>query len=473
MVVATEKKENKKASWLPNTRGLNFKTKTKNKMDTTTNTQILENLAKKLAPNQDSEMKKLNKETLFEKFEQDIQEKSYFDSYKAFYVLCVCLAFLSQIASAYSSYTFFHQILKIKIQHVEVLMYATIAVIILIEVLKYYFYKISLQKAFALKREISIFLIAPTFIISFVSIYASVIGGGTLGENHKTIQTHHQDTKSLTEAIKMEIKAIQQGDEFKQVVWIGNGKTSKVLNDTGLKLVEAKQKEVESILKKAEEQESKLNQENKTNNQRYSLVFALFEALFIVCSYFIWHFKRTSIIDRKLKRELQNFEDTSKSNVATTPKNSDLITETIKEIQDDFKAIQDSLKPKPELTRQVGFQINKPKPIFEVNLEPIQSKFKEDSNHHQQAFEDSLRLLQSEKEDFEVRKSQFEATLKKASLKNAKYLQKYKEAVEMILELEADKTDTEICNTITSKFEVSKGTYYNIKRILNNPTQNI
>jgi Mor family transcriptional regulator len=66
-------------------------------------------------------------------------------------------------------------------------------------------------------------------------------------------------------------------------------------------------------------------------------------------------------------------------------------------------------------------------------------------------------------------KRQFEALLARYHNGKAKYLQKYRQAVEHTLQLQnAAMPTVDICKEVSQKFDVSTSTFYNILRIINN-----
>jgi hypothetical protein len=424
---------------------------------------IYENFADKFAAQNNSDMSILSKHSLIQKFEKEIENKSFFDSYLTFYYLAVCAIPLAQVASAFSSYHFIDELVKIKIQNADFRIWIVVFILMGIELLKFFFAKITLQKVFAKNPKYNFFLISFSILISGSSAYFSIVGGGLYGQDKKAVAKTELNFDSKISKIKSEIDSIQLGDAYKMVVWIGNGQTKSIINKEGLALIQKKESEIDTLRAKEKSKIIEVNLLNEGYKKQYELFFGLIEAIFLLAVCFVWYFKRTSIVSKELQRELSKVEAPAIQDLSTSNDGAKKQSPTIGFEVPRFKRIQ-----KPRNNFEVG--LNKPKPLFEVGLQPISTKLQSKIQSEIQSIEVLKSDVQSK---VEVNKSNiendFEATLNKLSYKFQRTLLKHQKLVKYIFEQrKEDIPTTVILKYALENFKVSESTFYNILRILDN-----
>lgn len=424
---------------------------------------IYENFADKFAAQNNSDMSILSKHSLIQKFEKEIENKSFFDSYLTFYYLAVFAIPLAQVASAFSSYHFIDELMKIKIQNADFRIWIVVFILTGIELLKFFFAKITLQKVFAKNPKYNFFLISFSILISGSSAYFSIVGGGLYGQDKKAVAKTELNFDSKITKIKSEIDSIQLGDAYKQIVWIGNGQTKRILGKEGLALIQKKETEIDTLKSKEKSKIIEVNLQNKTNKNQYEIFFGVIEAVFLLAVTFVWHFKRTSIVSKELQRELSKVEAPAIENLSTSNHTSNQNKTQIGFEVPRFKRIQ-----KPRNDFEVG--LNKPKPIFEVGLQPIKPKLQSEVQSKIQSIEvtksDFESSIEVPKSSFE---SDFEAALNALSYKFQRTLLKHQKLVKYIFEQRKELVPTSIiCKSALENFKVSESTFYNILRILDN-----
>ena len=260
-----------------------------------------------------SPMRQFHKESLIQRFQQETAPREFYDSYKVLFWITILIAFAMQVGSAFSEYHYIDQIAAIKITQTDFRFGLVIFVLMLLEVIKYHLYTITLQKAFARPRQFEPSLILLTLAVSAFSFFASVSGGGEYGVDHQQeVLTSGYYDKKIAE-IKSQIQEIQSSEAYKVVKWIGGGKTVLVLSPEGLKLIQKRETELEQLNQEKAQKLQKINQENKSNRQQYEYAFGTFELIFILCQLFIWHFKRSAAQDREIQDQINTSQESSAS----------------------------------------------------------------------------------------------------------------------------------------------------------------
>lgn len=247
-------------------------------------------------------------------FEQELSTKPYYVRYKQLFWLCVVLSFLAQIASLISSYAYFAGVFAVAIKHPYLLVAGVVVVLMTIEILKRFLLTNSLQSWFGLQRT---FAPLPTFfavLLSVLSMYASVIGGGSFGvDTQKEVVTaaiYHDNTDSLAKVydteiaiIRTEIAKIEHRNSLNGATW---------LPKTERKLVHAKEQRIRELqaakdldIANHKQQAAKeldlVRTENQTNKAMYQYWFLGFELLFLACMVFMYDYKRKSVLENLLQ----------------------------------------------------------------------------------------------------------------------------------------------------------------------------
>jgi hypothetical protein len=185
-------------------------------------------LAQKLFPARPATLWQAQQAELLQQFEQDLRPRSFMESYQVFYYLAIVLALLAQIASAYSSYQYISDLIHLKVKTSDWVHYLTLLVLVWIEIIKFYLFKITCQKYFGLPREPQVVLLLLTLTISGLSAYASIVGGGQYGiDSQKVVQTENRYADLIRQK-QAEIQNLQNRDDYKQIIWTGQGQTTKI-----------------------------------------------------------------------------------------------------------------------------------------------------------------------------------------------------------------------------------------------------
>lgn len=217
--------------------------------------------------------------------------RPYYDTRKGLFYFCLILAFTCQVASAISGYSFFEFALRVKLSGYY-LIACTVSVLLLLEVAKYYLFNTLFSDLFRLSGSKPDFgIITVSLLISGVSIFASVHGGGILATDYSaeiTIEKRFDERKA---AIKQEIDGIIKRNTWKGSTW---------LSKSDKKLLEEK----EAVLKSEREAEQAAQQQarekNETNAAIYRYGFAAFEVIFILATLFVWLFRKRVAIEAAL-----------------------------------------------------------------------------------------------------------------------------------------------------------------------------
>jgi hypothetical protein len=237
-----------------------------------------------------------NVETL-NTFENELTPKSYYLTYKPIYIFAGVFSYLTQIASVISSYSFFAGVLGANIPNIYLLAFFVCVILLTIELVKRLLTVLVGTNLFGIEKKKAILPIISLLLVSMVSIYASVIGGGSLGIDTKKVVI--TETKFDTEiaTLRTEIKAIQDRNSYK-------GKT--YLPKKERELLHAKERELTNFKAAKDNELQKVNELNTLNETRYKYGFAVIELLFFACMYFIFDFKRKSVLENLLINSLQD-----------------------------------------------------------------------------------------------------------------------------------------------------------------------
>jgi len=222
------------------------------------------------------------------KFVKELSERTYYENYIALFYTAIFFAYVAQIASAVSSYNFFYEVLGIKLSGLFLIV-ATITILILIEVLKYVLLNKSFSQIFTIANtEKSIGLLIVALALSIISITASVLGGGKLGIDTAKVTNVESKFDSEITALRNEIQAIQKRNSWKGQTYIA-GKEKALLHTKELELAKVKEAKENGL--------QLVQNENQINESIYRYGFGIFEAMFILCTCYIWYFKKRTAIE--------------------------------------------------------------------------------------------------------------------------------------------------------------------------------
>lgn len=248
-----------------------------------------------------------------ETFHKELSTKPYYVRYKELFYLCVFLSLAAQNASLISSYAYFEGVFSVAIKNPYLLVLVVATFLITVEVLKRMLLNTSLQSWFGLQR---VFSPLPTLFAAFLSVlsmYASVIGGGSLGVDTKkeviTGITGQNNVDSLAKVydteiavIRTEIQDIKQRNSYKGTTYIaGKDKALLLSKEQRLATLQAaKDNDILSQKRQAAKELEMVREENQTNKEVYQYWFLGFELLFLACMTFMYDYKRKAVLENLL-----------------------------------------------------------------------------------------------------------------------------------------------------------------------------
>lgn len=415
------------------------------------------------------------RETRLENFTQELAEKSFAQRYEPLYFLGLAIALIAQLLSVWSSYAAVEKLVQIKVQHTDVLFALTLSLLLLIEIIKFYLVHLALRDVFALKPIYPYPLLVVALLWSLGSIYLSVSGSTALAYDTKTEKTLTTEQAGKEKELKSEIAKIRDTDTYKSIVWNGNGSTSKILTEAGKALVVKREAELDSLRKNYEAKTQQFQSTQAQNIKHYNFFFALWEVLFLACTWGVFYYKRMCAVEKHLVPEAIFAVPASEN--ALTSKHFQALQSEIDLLKSQLeKALVDAYEPlQSPLKHFEVTEKNASNPIPDLPTHEAEKPEKTaDTSEH-------LEATESKKIGFEVPtskttgdtsekvKRQFEALLARYHNGKAKYLQKYRQAVEHTLQLQnAEMPTVDICKEVSQQFDVSPSTFYNILRIINN-----
>jgi hypothetical protein len=217
-------------------------------------------------------------------------KKSFQQNNELVYYTALFFGLLSQVATAVSSYSFFEQILAIKLSP-TLLPFAVVTLLVFIEILKYVSVHKGLEGYFALPQRTNKGLLAFAVLLCAVSMYASIIGGGHFGIDTQKI--NHTETKFDTQitGLKTEIQTIMNRNTWKGQTYLGKKEKA---------LVYAKEAEMQQLKSQKASALQTVAEENATAATQYRFGFGFFDVLFLLCSLYVWYFRQQVAIENLL-----------------------------------------------------------------------------------------------------------------------------------------------------------------------------
>ena len=257
--------------------------------------QKYKELAKNLFNTQNKNFASFAQTTNELSFVEQLQPKTYYETYKDLYFGAKFFAVLAQIATAISSYSFFAALFAAKITNEYLLVSSVVVVLFIIEIMKYLTLNKALLSIFTLPSKPNYVLLSFAMILSICSIYASVIGGGNLGIDNDQVNVVKSEFDNEIGTLRTEITDIQKRNTYKGNIYIV-GKEKKLLH--------AKETAIQALQAKKESELNKVSIDNENNANTFKIGFALFDILFLLCSLYVWNFKKLVSIE-SLANELQ------------------------------------------------------------------------------------------------------------------------------------------------------------------------
>ena len=269
------------------------------------------------------------------KFAAELQPKSYHTTYKNTYLFAVCMSYFSQLASLVSSYSYFYKLFTTSLQHLSLVMGVTMLVLVVLEVAKRTLTKLVATNYFALQQKLLVLPLLVVSFISLVSMYASVVGGGTLGVDTKKVTTTESKFDRELAVLRTEIAQIQARNTYKGQTYLPKKEKA---------LVHQKEKEVATLKEQKASELATVHTENEHYAQTYQYGFAGIELLFFGCMYFIFQYKRKSVLENMLHECAEN-----QPTPLSLGKNEQLTNELAQEDHAQSHAI-------PNQSAKIGFQ---------------------------------------------------------------------------------------------------------------------
>lgn len=250
--------------------------------------QNYKNLAKKLFTSQNKNFADFAQTTNELTFVNQLQPKTYYETYKDLYFGAIFFSVLAQIATAISSYSFFVDLFAPKITNEYALIVCVCVVLAIIEIMKFITLNKALLGLFSLPAKPNYVLLSFALVLSICSIYASVIGGGNFGIDNVKVETVKSEHDKEIATLRAEILDIQKRNTYKGNTYIV-GKEKKLLH--------AKETTLQALQAKKDNELNKVHTTNETNANTFKIGFALFDILFLLCSLHVWNFKKLVSIE--------------------------------------------------------------------------------------------------------------------------------------------------------------------------------
>jgi hypothetical protein len=301
----------------------------------------IKKLVKTIAGQKNTANTVFNQANTEQEFMTLLSQKSYLENYSLLYYTALFFAFISQLATAVSSYTFFADLLAIKLNP-TLLPFAVAILLLLIEVLKYVSFNKGLEGVFALPQRINYVLLVFAILLSAGSMYASIIGGGSFGIDTKRIISTETKFDGEIATLRNEIAEIHKRNTWKGSTYLGKKEK---------KLVYLKEEELSNLKLQKEQSLADAAADNQTAATQYQFGFAFFDALFLLCTLYVWYFRKcvavegmvnenvsiapvVNVVQQPITQQLPTSSN-SNSNSSSNPRsNSRLRHQTLKRIRD-------------------------------------------------------------------------------------------------------------------------------------------
>jgi hypothetical protein len=253
----------------------------------------VKNLVKTIAEQKNTANTVFNHANTAQEFMTLLSQKSFYENYSLLYYAALFFALVSQLATAVSSYTFFFDLIAIKLP-LWGAGGATILLLLLLEALKYVSFNKGLEGVFALPQRINYVLLVFAMLLCAASMYASIVGGGNFGIDTQRIST--TETKFDTEiaTLRTEIAAIHDRNTWKGNTYLGKKEKA---------LVYQKEQELAKVKLNKENGLKSVAQDNEIAATQYKFGFAFFDALFILCTLYVWYFRKQVAIEAMVETQ--------------------------------------------------------------------------------------------------------------------------------------------------------------------------
>jgi hypothetical protein len=186
------------------------------------------------------------------KFSAELSPQDYYNSYFGMWCFCAVLAFSAQILSLGSAYSYFSQVFSSSLGGV-LCMGASVLFCLFVETAKYFVFGAFFKQMFLLtKSQINPFLLVLALSISAVSVYASILGGGSLGIDSKKVVITESKHDAEIAVLRKEISEIHKRNTWKGNTYIAS-KDKQLLHTKETELSKAKQQKEDELKQVARE----------------------------------------------------------------------------------------------------------------------------------------------------------------------------------------------------------------------------
>jgi ribosomal protein S27AE len=218
----------------------------------------------------------------------ELSEKDYYTRYRALYWFAVVLALLAQVGSLVSEYSYFEAIALIKLTGWAATIAAGLFVITL-EFAKFYVINRLFADVFRLAGVRVAYGLAIVAIgISALSVWASIQGGGSLAINPQAIESATSPYATEIATLRQEIADIKQRNTWKGQTWISGADK---------KLLHAKEQQLSAAITAKDKAVREAKDKESANVTAYQYGFSALEAVFLVCTLFVYYFKKRVAIE--------------------------------------------------------------------------------------------------------------------------------------------------------------------------------
>jgi hypothetical protein len=218
----------------------------------------------------------------------ELSEKDYYTRFKALYWFAVVLALGAQVGSLISEYSYFEAIALIKLTG----LYATIAAglfVVTLEFAKYYIVNRLFADIFRLAGvRVAYGLAIVAICISALSVWASIQGGGSFAVNPQAIEAATSPYATEIATLRQEIADIKQRNTWKGQTWIAGADK---------KLLHTKEAQLSAAIAGKERAANEAKEKESSNIAAYQYAFSALEAVFLICTLFVYYFKKRVAIE--------------------------------------------------------------------------------------------------------------------------------------------------------------------------------
>lgn len=314
-------------------------------------------------------------------------ESDYYESNRGLYHAAIILAFISQLATAYSSYNFYAKFETFIILN-ELKPFVISIILIGIEVIKFMLCQKSIPTIFTKPQPMWLILSA---IVVLITIYTSILGGGNLGVNDtktinvsnnfnelksKTINDYDLEIKNVAKDYDKTINDLREVSErSSKSFWVTSSakavaKANDKITDMQTKKEEAlsklrakKELEINSLSTKNDNNLEKIEKENKASETAFRIGFGVFDLLFMLCTYFTYLYKHES----KEREEIHELEKESVVEPVLPIEKIVSVPQEVVEIEVDNFSKSNNVESKNKPA--IGFQLSNNKPTTKI-VEP-------------------------------------------------------------------------------------------------------